>query len=67
MAVIEIDGDSHDGKIEYDNARDEFLKSQGLIVIHIHDHEVKKNMGGVLKFIKDSIRTRTSSSVVTRD
>ena len=53
-------------KTEYDDARDEFLKSQGLVVIHIHDHEVKKNMGGVLKFIKDSIATRTSSRVVTR-
>ena len=64
--VIEVDGDSHDGQTERDHERDEFLKSQDLVVVHIHDHEVKKNMGGVLKFIKDSIATRTSSSVITR-
>jgi len=63
---IEIDGDSHDGKTEYDETRDEFLKSQGLLINHIHDHEVKKNIGGVLQFIKDSIKTRTSSKVISR-
>ena len=65
-AVIEIDGDSHDGKTEYDQMRDEYLKEQGLIVIHIHDHEVKKNMEGVLAHIKKCIETRQSSEIVTR-
>jgi len=65
-AVIEIDGDSHDGKGEYDETRDEFLKSQGFIVIHIHDYEVKKNMESVLKYIKDNIKARTSTEIVTR-
>jgi len=65
-AVIEIDGDSHDGKGEYDKERDEFLKSHGLIVIHIHDYEVKKNIDGVLKYIKDNIKARTSTEIVTR-
>jgi len=65
-AVVEIDGDSHDGKGEYDAKRDELIKAQGLIVIHVHDYEVKKNMGGVLKLIKDCIETRTSTEVVTR-
>ena len=65
-AVVEIDGDSHDGKREYDEKRDEFIKSQNLIVIHVHDYEVKKNIGGVLKLIKDCIETRTSTEIVTR-
>ena len=65
-AVVEIDGDSHDGKKEYDNVRDEFLKSQGLIVIHIHDYEVKRNMGAVLKLIKNCIENRTSTEIMTR-
>jgi len=65
-AVVEIDGESHDGKRERDKERDELIKAQGLIVIHVHDYEVKRNIGGVLKFIKDSIEKRTSSEVVTR-
>ena len=47
-AVIEIDGESHDHKIEYDKARDEFMRSLGLKIIRIHDMEVKVNLGGVL-------------------
>jgi len=66
QAVVEIDGESHDGKTEYDKMRDDFLKSQGLIVIHVHDYEVKTNIEGVLKFIKDNIIARTSTEVVTR-
>ena len=33
--VIEIDGSSHIGKEEYDQKRDDYLKSLGLVVIHI--------------------------------
>jgi len=65
-AVIEIDGDSHDGKGEYEAKRDEFLKSQGLIVIHIHDYEVKTNIESVLEFIKKNINSKTSTKAVTR-
>jgi len=39
-AVIEIDGDSHIGKEEYDKMRDEYLQSQGLTVIHIEHMNV---------------------------
>ena len=65
-AVVEIDGVSHDGKADYDKKRDEFLKSQNLIVIHIHDFEVKQNLDSVLAFIKKCIKTRTSTEIVTR-
>lgn len=45
--VIEIDGSSHDDKVEYDAKRDEFLESLGLTVIHIAVDDVMKNMSGV--------------------
>ncbi|MGQ9610227.1 MAG: endonuclease domain-containing protein [bacterium] len=38
--VIEIDGESHSGKIEYDMDQDEYLKGLGLKVIHILDKEI---------------------------
>jgi very-short-patch-repair endonuclease len=53
--VIEIDGESHTGKKEYDKARDEYMNALGIIVIHINDIEVKKKMRGVLKKINTSI------------
>ena len=65
-AVIEIDGESHDGKVDYDKKRDKYLKEQGLAVIHIHDLEVKTNMEGVLEFIKKSIKSKISTEIVTR-
>ena len=64
--VIEIDGDSHDGKTEYDETRDKYLKEQGLIVIHIHDYAVKFNIDGVIGYIQDNIKSRTSTEVVSR-
>ena len=56
--VIEIDGESHDFKGEYDEKRDEFLKSLGLEVLHFKDIDVKKSLDSVLTqidyWIKDS-------------
>ena len=49
--VIEIDGSSHDGKEEYDMARDEYLKSLSLIVIHIKDIDVKRNIKKVMDML----------------
>ena len=48
QVVIEIDGDSHDEKEEYDAARDTYLESLGLTVIHITAKEVLQNLGGVM-------------------
>ena len=53
--VIEVDGDSHDLKVEEDKARDIFLKSLFLKVVRIHDHDVKKNMGAVLKLLEKEL------------
>jgi very-short-patch-repair endonuclease len=49
--VIEIDGSSHDDKQEYDAARDSFLESLGLTVIHIPVVDVMKKMNGVMKML----------------
>jgi type I restriction enzyme S subunit len=51
--VIEIDGNSHNDKQEYDKQRDEFLESLGLIVIHIKDIDVKRNINGVFEYLKN--------------
>ena len=53
--VIEIDGWSHDNKYEYDQARDEYMKSLGIHVLRISDKDVKQDMSNVLIWIKRHI------------
>jgi very-short-patch-repair endonuclease len=48
QVVIEIDGSSHDNKIDYDAQRDAFLAGLGLTVLHIPDIDVKRDMSGVI-------------------
>ena len=50
--IIEIDGSSHDNKVEYDKARDEFFASLKLKVIHIADIDVKKKLYDVMKMLE---------------
>jgi type I site-specific restriction-modification system R (restriction) subunit/very-short-patch-repair endonuclease len=51
QAVIEIDGSSHDDKIEYDANRDTYLQSLGLSVIHIPVEDVMKRMKEVMNML----------------
>ncbi len=50
--VIEVDGASHNEKVEYDVVRDDFLRALELTVIHIRDEEVKNNLSGVMEYLK---------------
>ena len=51
--VIEIDGSSHNDKVEYDADRDAYLEGLGLTVIHIQDIDIKKNLSDVLEMLKN--------------
>jgi len=46
--VIEIDGNSHDDKIEYDTQRDSFLNSLGLTVIRVSATDVLQRLNDVM-------------------
>lgn len=50
--VIEIDGSTHDFKVDYDKRRDEYLSGLGLVVIHILDIDVKCSLEGVMIFLE---------------
>ena len=56
--VIEIDGTSYEGKVEYDKNRDEVLNSLGLKVIHYNDLMVLNNFHFVEKDFKEQINNR---------
>ena len=47
MLAIEIDGDSHLYKYEYDNKRQGELEREGVIFLRFTDIEVKRNMFSV--------------------
>lgn len=53
--IIEIDGSSHDFKIEYDKRRDEFLGSLDLKIIRIADSRIKNDLVNVMKELEEYI------------
>ena len=53
--AIEIDGDSHNEKQEYDIKRQKRLESLGVYFLRFYDMDVKKNIKGVLITIEDWI------------
>jgi leucyl-tRNA synthetase len=58
--VIEIDGEYHEQQKEYDQARTEFLESEGFSVIRFTNDDVKKNLENVLTSIKNKLNTLSS-------
>jgi len=59
MLAIEIDGDSHVDKVEYDQERQRRLESLGVRFLRFYDSDVKGNMDGVLKRIYSWIEENT--------
>ena len=56
--VVELDGESHDGKEGYDARRSTHLKRLGLTVIRIHNDEVLTNIEGVASSIARAAFTK---------
>jgi len=53
--VIEIDGDSHTYRYDYDEERQSSLEKKGVRFLRFDDLEVKKDMNNVLRVIVDWI------------
>ncbi len=47
--IIEIDGESHDNKDDYDEKREEYLLSQGLNIFKTSNFRVLHDLGNVMK------------------
>jgi len=58
--VIEIDGDSHEGKEEADRIRQEKLESLGLTVMRFWDWDVKSNVDGIVEHLREWIEAHTT-------
>ena len=58
--VIEVDGEYHLNNQQYDQARTEFLKSEGFDVIRFTNDEVKKDLSGVIAKLKSKLESQPS-------
>jgi len=46
--VIELDGITHDSKIDYDINRQRYLESKGVVVLRFTEENVRRNLEGVV-------------------
>jgi very-short-patch-repair endonuclease len=58
--AIEIDGSSHDFKLEYDEKRQKKLELLGIKILRFNDLEVKKDMNNVLRAIEITVSERNN-------
>ncbi len=65
--AIEIDGISHDSKVEKDNERQNTLESMGVRFLRFQDRDVRYNLDSVLRDIKEKILLLEYSLEKTRD
>ena len=56
--VIEIDGESHTDRFDYDMKRQRFLESLGFTVLRFNDIDLKKDLSNVLSPIEGWILNR---------
>lgn len=49
--AIEVDGNIHEGQLEHDQTRDQWLRSQGITVIRIHAWSIYANSSDVIDFL----------------
>ena len=59
--AIEIDGDSHEGKLEKDSQRQYDIEKFGIHFLRFPDEEVKQNLDGVLETIRLWVEAHGSS------
>ena len=57
--IIEVDGFSHDFKIEYDQKREKELEKMGLNLLRFQDVEIKRDIGNVIQRIVNWIGEHT--------
>lgn len=54
--VVEVDGDTHDEKKEYDARRTDFLKQKGYDVLRFTNEEIHQDLEGVLEILREKCK-----------
>ena len=55
--IVELDGESHDGRQEYDATREEYLTNLGYDIMRVTNDNVFENLDGVVEFNYQRART----------
>jgi very-short-patch-repair endonuclease len=63
LLAIEIDGDAHKDRKDYDEYRDDFLKSMGVLTLRFSNHDVMQDIDAVICKIKAELLQGDSSRV----
>ena len=58
--IIEIDGMSHDARLEYDERRNEYMKGLGYEILRFTNGDILENGDGVIQVILNRISELTS-------
>jgi very-short-patch-repair endonuclease len=56
--IVELDGQSHDTRQDYDAARTEYMRAQGFVVVRFSNVDVFNNMEEVLIMIEQALMNR---------
>lgn len=60
--VIELDGGQHATQQSYDAIRDQHIKEQGFTILRFWNHDVMKNIDGVIQTILESLEQTSPPS-----
>jgi very-short-patch-repair endonuclease len=63
LLAIEIDGDSHEGKLEKDSRRQRDIEKFGVRFLRFSDEEVKQNLDDVIDAIANWMETQGPSQI----
>lgn len=58
VLAVEIDGSTHEGRVEYDARRTDFLNSQGIEVLRVANLDVMKELEAVRRYIAAAVLRR---------
>jgi very-short-patch-repair endonuclease len=57
--IIELDGEIHDSREDYDELRDQIIYSLGIIVLRFKNKEIENNFAAVIEKIKEYINNQS--------
>ena len=60
--IVEVDGDTHASRMDYDNRRTSWLMREGYRVVRVANSDVMQNIDGVLEFITDNLPSPSQPS-----
>ena len=54
--IVEIDGESHGERLDYDRGRDNYLSHQGYRIVRIQNDDVLNNLEGAMRHLLGILR-----------